>query len=78
MGRWFLAGSCVGDESSGGLVLDSHYWKQFRLDFLFLRIDNFWIYLVVGGWVMAVAGSVGQAAVDIDDDYGAVGRVARG
>jgi len=29
----FLAGSCVGDESSGGLVLDSHYWKKFRLDF---------------------------------------------
>ncbi len=26
---------------------------------------------------MAVAGSVGQAAVDIDDDKGALGRVAR-
>ncbi len=52
--------------------------NSFGWIFLFLRIDNFWIYLVVGGWVMAVAGSVGQAAVDIDDDYGAVGRVARG
>jgi len=35
--------------------------------FLFLRIDNFWI-LLRCGWVMAVAGFVGQAAVDVDDD----------
>jgi hypothetical protein len=74
--RFFLLVPALAMKVKGGLVLPFPLLKKCRLIFLFLKIDNFWIYFVCG-WVMAVAGSVGQAAVDIDDDWGALGRVAR-